>query len=154
MATTKPRITITLEPRQHEVLRSISDSSGQSMSSLLVEFIESTMPVLERMAVTFQKLKDVKLKERQHMAKALDDAQSAFEPLALSAVNQFDMFMGNVEMAAGVSGDALMRTPETPAASGSSPSTNRGVTPTHSKHRKPAPIKAKKAVSDSPVLKK
>ena len=48
--TSKPHITITLTHRQHEILRSISDSRGCSMSGIVSDLITDSQPVLERMA--------------------------------------------------------------------------------------------------------
>ena len=63
MATTKPRITITLTQRQHEVLKTIADSGGSTMSGMLGEFIESAMPTFERMAATFQQVRKANVQE-------------------------------------------------------------------------------------------
>ena len=43
MATTKPRITVTLTERQHEVLRTISDCGGQPMSRFISELLELSL---------------------------------------------------------------------------------------------------------------
>lgn len=155
MATNKPRITLTLEPRQYEVLRSISDSSGQSMSGIVADLIEASQPILERMAVTFQKLKQVKEVERSSLLQAMDDAQAAFEPMAQEVIGQFDLFMERVEKAGvgtRVGAPATARVP-TPAHL-RTPSTNRGVTPTITKPRKPARGAASKQILTSKVLKK
>ena len=55
MATSKPRITITLNHRQYEVLKAISDCSNQPMSAFISELLEESLPVLERMAESFRK---------------------------------------------------------------------------------------------------
>lgn len=142
MATAKPRITITLTKRQHEVLKSISDNSGQSMSSMICEFIEVAMPTFERMAVTFQKIKQAKDANRERIVGILDDAQDALEPIAQAVTGQFDMFMGRVEDAA-AAGGALA----TPAADASdAPPTNRGATTNRSTARKASTGKALKGV--------
>lgn len=57
MATSKPRITVTLTKRQHDVLKVISECGGNSMSAFIQEMLELSLPTLERMAATFQKLK-------------------------------------------------------------------------------------------------
>ena len=98
MATTKPRITITLSKRQHEVLSSISDSSGQAMSTLIVEVLELSMPVFERMAATFQQLKRQTDVQRARVAEAMDEAQKALDPIAQSALDQFDLFLAKVDL--------------------------------------------------------
>lgn len=150
MATTKPRITITLTERQHTVLRSISESSGQSMSSLLVEFIDTAMPTLERMAATFQQLRNTRDLERARIVSALSDAQDALEPIALAAAGQFDLFLGRIEGAAVPHGSEATRATAAPPA----PSTNRGATPVRQKALKGSAGKASGRVSSGRVSKK
>ena len=84
MATTKPRITITLSTRQHEVLKSISECSGQPMSGFLNELLDLSLPTLERMAATFQKIKTAQDAQRQKIIAELDVAQTAMEPIVQS----------------------------------------------------------------------
>lgn len=49
MATAKPRITITLTDHQHAVLSELSKLQKASMSSIVVELLDTTLPVLERL---------------------------------------------------------------------------------------------------------
>ena len=81
MATTKPRITVTLSQRQHDVLRSISDNSGQSMSTFVNELLEQSLPVLERMAETFRKIKAAQDEQKKRIFEELDQAQAEVEPV-------------------------------------------------------------------------
>lgn len=129
MATTKPRITITLTQRQYEVLKSISDTSGQPMSTFVTELLELTMPTVERMAVSFQKIKAAQDVQKRRILDQLDEAQSAIEPVVQDVVGQFDLFMTRIEEAAGVAAtDARERAgADTPAAA-PAPITNRGAT--------------------------
>lgn len=161
MATTKPRITITLSDRQHQLLKAISEASGQSMSSSVVELLESAEPVLERLAATFQAMKSVKNQERARIAKTLDDAQTAFEPLALAAVDQLDMFLGKLESQSGVQegmrssrSRAADSPSDSPESSTEIPRTNRGVTPTEPKRPKPALANAPRSGSKKKVFSK
>lgn len=135
MATTKPRVTVTLTPRQHEVFRSLSENSGQSISSLIGEIIELSMPTFERMAATFQRIRESQMIERERVSQALADAQSALEPIALEAVGQFDLFLGRVESAAGVGPE---RSEDTAPAARPAPVTNRGATPGGRKRAAPS----------------
>jgi hypothetical protein len=50
MPTAKPRITITLTEQQHAVLSSLAGLQKVSMSSIVVDLLESTLPVLERLS--------------------------------------------------------------------------------------------------------
>jgi hypothetical protein len=128
---------VTMNPRVNDVLRSISDSSGRSMSSLVGELLEASLPTFERMAVTFQKLKHVQDLERSKVVEALDLAQSALEPIAVAAMGQFDLFLANVEGAAAASdaGDAggALRARADGVAGADAPATNRGATPSRGK---------------------
>ena len=96
MATQKPRITVTLTQRQHDVLRSISESSGQPMSAFLSEMLEVSMPTIERMAVTFQKIKQAQSVERDKYLQSMDETQTVLEGIAQQAMGQFDLFLAAV----------------------------------------------------------
>lgn len=126
MATTKPRITVTLTKRQHEVLRSISENSNQPMSTFISEMLEAALPTLERMAVTFQRVKEAQQAERTRFLESMDRAQAAIEPVVLNAVGQFDLFLASIEEAVGAGAQrAGAPAPTAPSA----PATNRGATP-------------------------
>ena len=154
MATTKPRITVTLTERQHEVLKIISDCGGQSMSSLLGELIEVSLPTFERMANTFQRLHQAKTSERAKMIEAFDQAQAVLEPIAAEALDQFDLFLERIEGASG----AVTHAPRGAGASApdapATPLTNRGVTPTEGKGRKGRQAKASSPFSSKKVSEK
>lgn len=154
MATTKPRITITLTKRQHEVLRSISESSGKPMSAFLMELIDGSMPMLERMAVAFQKIHAAQTAERKRYAAELEETQSALEPIVQQVVGQFDLFMSKVESRAGAVTDAAPAAPARRTAARSSPLTNRGATPPKGKGRKPLQDKGREPVSHAKLSRK
>ena len=147
MATTNPRITITLTERQHEILRSLSSSSGQSMSSYVVEFLDMALPTLERMAVAMQAISQSKEAQIGRIRKQLDEAQAVFEPLAALAVSQSDLFWGRIEEAAQAGPETgASPAPGQRARKPKSPPTNRGVTPTPGKPVKPKPRAASSGV--------
>lgn len=154
MATTKPRITITLTKRQHEVLRSISDTSGKPMSAFLSELIEGSMPTLERMAVAFQKIHAAQQIERKRFVAVLDETQAALEPIVQQVVGQFDLFMSKVEARADGVLDATVGAPARRPTSAKSPLTNRGATPPRGKGLKAPPDKASKPVSHAKLSRK
>lgn len=137
MATTKPRITITLEPAAYNALRGLSTFSGEAMSSIVSEFLMMALPTLERMAATAQRISEAKGAELERIRTQIHDAQEVFEPLAMATLAQADFFLGQVAQEAPRGASA------TRGASGatvdSSPRTNRGVTPTPAKPLKPKP---------------
>ena len=153
MATTKPRITVTLIERQHEVLKIISDCGGQSMSSLMGELIEVSLPTFERMANTFQRLHQAKNYERAKMIEAFDQAQAVLEPIAAEALDQFDLFLGRIEGATG----AVTHAPPGAGASApdapTAPATNRGATPIYGTGGKAGQARVSKVSKKSSFLK-
>ena len=136
MATTKPRITVTLTPRQHEVLKTISDCGGHSMSTLLGELIEASLPTFERMANTFKKIHQAQQTERARMVEAMDEAQAVLEPIAQAAVDQFDLFCGRIDAQIDASAVAARAAASDASMAEPSPSTNRGDTPSRGKGAK------------------
>jgi len=137
MATTKPRITVTLTERQHEVISAIAKLGGGTMSGFIGEMLESALPTLERMAATFQKVKEAQDQERGRFLASMDRAQAALEPVVMEAVGQFDLFLGQIERAADGADDGSEATPAAPSAAAESPPTNRGATPKRAKADKP-----------------
>ena len=130
MATSKPRITITLNHRQYEVLKAISDCSNQPMSAFISELLEESLPVLERMAESFRKIKAAQAEQKKRIADELEQAQAGVEPILEQVLGQFDLFMSRVETAAGAGGEGMRKRPPAPAsAADRTPVTNRGVTP-------------------------
>ena len=154
MPTKKPRVNITLTQKQYNVFKSLSDSSGQSMSSLIVEIIDLSMPTFERMAATFQQLKKARDLGRSRMAEAFQETQSVLEPIALAAAGQFDLFLGKIDEA--VAADCARSEARTRAAAAAAPAphTNRGVTPTGGKRLRASSSKALKPVLKNEVSKK
>ena len=158
MATTKPRITITLNDKSYAVLKAISECSGQPMSTFVTEMLDSARPTLERMAATFQKIKQAQDAERALFLERVDDAQSAIEPVVMHTLGQFDLFLGAVEKAVegrGAGSACVAGAPSPlPSAPARSPSTNRGDTPTRAHASKPKQGKASGAVLKNAVSKK
>lgn len=155
MATTKPRITITLNPRTYEVLKAIGELGGQPMSGFVSEMLDSALPTLERMAVTFQKVKQAHNLERAKFLETIDDAQAVIEPVVMEALGQFDLFMNNIDEAVeGRQTSARNERPLPPSAAAAAPHTNRGVTPKTITPPKPSKAKALKGVAEKKVLKK
>lgn len=151
MATTKPRVTVTFEAYAYEVLKAMSASSGQTMSSIISGLIDVSLPVLVRMTETYQLVKKSGEYQRTQMVETMQEAQDLFEPLVMNGLHQRDLF--NRRTTADVI-EASRRDDRASAAAPSTPTTNRGVTTL-----KPTPPntnrgKALKPVSKKEVLKK
>lgn len=59
MPTRKPRLSITLEDRHHDMLQRLSDVSGDSMGSIVVELVEAAMPILTQMVEAAERYRDL-----------------------------------------------------------------------------------------------
>ncbi len=153
MATTKPRITITLNDKSYAVLKAISDCSGQPMSTFVAEMLDSARPTLERMAATFQTIKRAQDAERSRFLEKVDEAQAAIEPVVMQTLGQFDLFLGRIEQAVGRP-DAAQAAPSDQPPPQRAPLTNRGDTPRKGTVRKASNGKASGAVRAAKVLKK
>lgn len=154
MATTKPRITVTLNQEQYQVLQTISAASGQSMSGVLVEFIQAALPTFERMAATFVRAKQAVQVDRARVTQALDEAQAALEPLALAAIDQFDLFATALDGAIAPAASPRAAQAAAPDRGRHAPLTNRGDTPPGKNGLKPLRDKASMPVLKKEVLKK
>lgn len=142
MPTARPRIAVTLTAHQYAVLQSISSTSGQSMSSFIGELLEQSLPVLERMAQTFRRIKEVQDDQRRRIADELAAAQAEVEPVLSQVLSQFDLFSAKVEAAA----DLMASGDPRPVITGvtiptSCPKTSRSSPP--KKPAKPAKTRAK-----------
>lgn len=57
MATTKPRVNVTLEQADYDILKRLSELSGTPMSRQIADLVQIVVPVLSQMADNFEKLK-------------------------------------------------------------------------------------------------
>lgn len=140
MPAVNPRITITITPELHAVLRRLSELSGQSQSGIVGELLGESVPVFERMVTVLeaaQKLKaeaergteelkagliDAQQKLERQMGLMLHDLDEGFRPI-LEAAEKVDRRAGR---AADVRG---ARAGVRPAKASATPMSNRGVTP-------------------------
>jgi hypothetical protein len=153
MATRNPRLSVLLTPRQHQVITSMSRDSGQSMSKIIQELIEPSMPVLERLAATFQHLRQAKDADRARVVKAAEDTQDVLEPILTKAVSQIDLFLGGLEQSFPIN-EASIDLAKSSRTRTSPPSTNRGGTPPHSKPPRSLQQKASRSISEKAVFQK
>lgn len=97
MATSKPRITITIEPDEYAVLQRMARLRCSSMSRIVTELLHEVLPVLSRVAdaleATERAQEGMKVAIRQSSEQAFQDMQ----PLVARILGQFDQFTGELE---------------------------------------------------------
>lgn len=115
MATLKPRITITLSDEQHQVLHALAELQKVSMSSIVVDLLETAMPSLERLSTLLEIAE-------QAPKNVMDGLRTSLQNVELELM-QMDLL---AEVPGRAHGGAR---PGTSAASKKArpPSTNRGV---------------------------
>lgn len=99
MATVKPRITITLEPHQHAVLRRMADLQRKSMSSVVTDFLSTALPVIERTAIALESARQAEDSMRDVLVQIAEDTQRTLTPAIADAVDQLDIFIDISEKA-------------------------------------------------------
>lgn len=145
MATTKPRITITLSEEQHALLHKLADVQKVSMSSIVVELLDTAIPVLERLTSILETAAQAPQTVLDELRKSLQVAEGDMNDAQSQVFGQLDLLEA---VAAGAVRSAA------PAVTASSkalktarpPSTNRGVRIPPSKSLKARPGAASKLV--------
>lgn len=163
MPAVNPRITVTLTPAMHAILRRLSELTGNSQSSMVGELLQSSQHVFERMAAVLEaahKLKAEGMKAPDQMRESLEAAQAKLESQLGIAYEQMDEgfrpILDEAEKVsrragagAGTGRRAARPAPAPATARGAKPPiSNRGVTP-HPKgseeDKKQRPRSARKA---------
>ena len=80
--TNKPRITVTLTPEVHALLRRMSELTGNSQSSFVGDLLSQSSPVFSRMVEVLEaaeRMRGEALRVPDGIKSALDEAQSQLE---------------------------------------------------------------------------
>jgi hypothetical protein len=117
--TAKPRITITLTDRQHELLSALSLLQKVSMSSIVVDLLETTVPVLERLTAVLQNAANAPQAVLDQLKLSAQSAEDDLNGMQGSMLRQLDLL---VESSVSVPG-----APRSGAPGAKPPTSNRGV---------------------------
>lgn len=93
MATTNPRITVTLAPEVHAVLRRVAQLAGNSQSAIVGDLLLSSLPVFDRMVQALEAaeaLKQEGMKAPQAIKDSLERAQAKLE-------SQLELSLGEMD---------------------------------------------------------
>ena len=146
MPASNPRITITLAPQVHAILRRLSELTGNSQSGLVGELLLESMPVFERMVQVLQAAEKLKAEadaSKASIGKGLVEAQGKLERQLGLALETWDAASKPIVDAAEQVDRRRGREARTRRRSTSTPMSNRGVTPQPNKPNQAKP-KAKK----------
>jgi hypothetical protein len=90
MPTPNPRITVTLTPELHAVMRRLSELTGGSQSSIVAELLTTSLPVFERVIRVMEAARSEHAEMVTGIAANLADAQSRIEAQLGLALDDFD----------------------------------------------------------------
>lgn len=141
MPTAKPRITVTLSDEHHSTLQTLAHLQGVSMSSIIVDLLDTTLPVLQRLSEVLANASQAPQAVLDGLKASLDSAEMDMVGHQTSVMNQLDLLVG----LSGKSGGGGAAPSAAPAAlsKGGPPTSNRGVrnVPPTSKKRPISPMK-------------
>lgn len=85
MATSKPRITVTVEPDVYETLHALAQLQDRSMSSIVSEFLTMVNPIQQKVLAAIQHVSSIQESSKADLVKQLEEghvlAESAVGPL-------------------------------------------------------------------------
>jgi hypothetical protein len=100
--TSNPRVNVTLNANQYELLSRLGKAQGRSRSAVLVDLLETVTPMLERVVVAIEAAQRVQVQAREGFRKSVDDAEEALLPHVQAAMGQFDWLVEQATSLAGV----------------------------------------------------
>lgn len=80
MATTKPRLSVMLEPETYELLRELSELQGESMSKLIAGVLEVSVPVLVNLRDAGRRYERLSASAQVEMANRWQSAEAKLLP--------------------------------------------------------------------------
>lgn len=128
-----PRLTITMRPGLHALLRRLSELTGQSQSALIFELLDGAEPILTRVIRLLESAELAKEELRGRLAQDMATAQERIErqlALTLDDLGETDvgeLFNARSEGPVRRARRAALGADARPAARASTPLSNRGV---------------------------
>lgn len=106
MATNKPRITVTLDQDDYELLSEFAAQQGASRSAVLAEIWKEAAPTIVRVVKLIKEAKAAHGQIGEAIREMAIEAEMQMMPLAREAISQLDIFEGEVRKAITGSGRA------------------------------------------------
>ena len=92
MATTKPRITVSLQPEQYALLERLASLKGGAKSTIITDVLGAAMPALQRTADLLEAMERAKRGDYlEDFVASLDKAERSLAPLLAAALEQMNL---------------------------------------------------------------
>ena len=131
MPTSKPRITITLTDQQHALLQAMAGYQGGSMSSIVVDLLETALPVMERIVLVMKAASAAPQEMLDGLKESMERAEAQVLDQMQGHMGQLDIFVKEAsEAAVGLAPPAQRPTSKAlprRRAAAKPPTSNRGV---------------------------
>lgn len=85
MATTKPRITISLTPEQYKALKRLADLQSRPMATALTDLVGELLPIMIQLADIIEISQKAEKTAREQMSRPLQQLLQELEPLRSDA---------------------------------------------------------------------
>jgi uncharacterized protein (DUF1778 family) len=109
MATTKPRITVTLQPHSYDVIRRLAAAGGETMSKIVGDMLDVAIPSLERVVLVMEQAASMSQEAREGMRASFARAEADMAPGLANLIEQRDAFIDDVVGAIEPDGKAKKR---------------------------------------------
>jgi len=96
MPTALPRLTITIQPHRHDLLKRLAALQGSSMAGVITETMELVYPVLERVCIVLEAAQRAQETRKDGLRAAVAKAEQELAPTLYEAISQFDLFMDEI----------------------------------------------------------
>ena len=94
MATTKPRITVTLNQEVYDTIKGLSEAQGSTMSGLISEFLTMVNPVQQRVLQAVQKAQALDTESKSSMVATLEAGEAQLTEILGPLLDLFDQMAG------------------------------------------------------------
>jgi hypothetical protein len=129
MSTSKPRITLTLEPGVYEVVRRLSAASGDSMSAVITDFLDLAVPQMQRIALVLEHAKAIPSETKEELRASLARSEARLLSSVADALAQGDELIEELAEAAKTAGASAAEARARRTASAASSASPDGSTP-------------------------
>lgn len=92
MSTTKPRIAISLPPKDYAVIERLAGLQGRPMSRIVAELVAEMAPALSRVVDTLELAQRAQGSVKASIRRAVDDAEATILPHAQAIYEQYEAF--------------------------------------------------------------
>ena len=97
MATQKPRIIVTFDNHEYELLKRFARLSGSTMSKVIRELVQPALEPLERLSVMMQGINTSTKEVHEGMSSSFKQVAQDMEPFLKDVIDQADMFLTKFE---------------------------------------------------------